>query len=958
MTIDPTPPCSGAPSCARRLILRIRCGWIAIVLSLLTVLSSADDALQGKESNLRQEETNLRQETEFFEKRIRPVLVEHCYDCHSAEGSIKGGLRLDTREGILTGGDSGAAMVVGDPESSLLLKAIRYENLDLQMPPKNRLPEQTVKFFEQWIRRGAHDPRSMDENAEPAATKTTGMTLDEGRSFWSFQPVADPPIPEVSDPSLVGNPIDAFVLHRLESEGMTYAPLADKGTLIRRVTQNLIGLPPTPEEIEEFVSDTSPTAYDKLIERLLNSPHYGVRWGRHWLDVARYADSNGLDENLGYGQAWRYRDYVVDAFNNDKPFDRFVVEQIAGDLIPDANRESKTATGFLALGAKVLAEPDRQKLEMDIIDEQLDTLGKAFLGMTFGCVRCHDHKFDPIKQSDYYALAAIFRSTKTLGETNTGAIKHWYEHSFATDSERSRLKEIDAQVAAKKKAAANFKNAEIAKIRNAARAQAADYLAEAARFDVATPLTTVAAIAESLGLHPRILHHCRMHIEFHRDDPFFHAWYRHAANGNVEAIREEYQRLFESAEAALAEAKQKNPKATAPADPTLRAARAALMDTAGFLAVPSKEAFAFDPSALAEYYRLMEEARQFESAAADETSAMGVTDGEITPTLPIHIRGSYKNLGDPVARDFPEVMRVSSVRPVFPAGQSGRLELARWMADTRNPLTARVIANRIWGWHFGQPLVQTTENFGKLGDRPSHPELLDWLSRKLMENGWSVKDLHRLILKSRLYQLRSTHPLDSQYSQVDPENRLLWKANLRRLEAEQIRDSILAVSGRLDRTIGGKTLPLRNRQFVFNHTSEDHTKYDSVRRGLYLPVIRNNLYSFFQQFDYPDPTMPTGARSTTVIAPQNLLLMNDRLVMDSADAFARAVLLQSSDDAKRIDAAYLQALGRKPTDRERERATAFLSGATESGEAGAASQRAWSLLCQSLLACNEFIYLR
>lgn len=902
-------------------------------------------------------------DVEFFEKQVRPLLVEHCYQCHSGEARIKGGLRLDTRAGILAGGDSGAVLVSGDPEASLLITAIRYQDQDLQMPPKNRLPADAVSALEKWVADGAKDPRVSTVETTPSPGSALGMSVDEGKSFWAFQPVGDPAVPEVSDPSRIHNPIDAFVVARLEENNLTLAPPADKTTLIRRVTQDMIGLPPTADEVDAFLADESPDAFEKVVERLLNSPQYGVRWGRHWLDVARYADSNGLDENLGYGQAWRYRDYVVDAFNHDKPFHLFLIEQIAGDLLPDATQESRTATGFLALGAKVLAEPDRQKLEMDIIDEQLDTLGKAFLGMTFGCVRCHDHKFDPIKQSDYYALAAIFKSTKTLGDTNEGAIKHWFEHSFASDAETERLKQIDAQIAEKKQAAASFKNASIAKIREAARAQAADYLAEAARFDVATPLTTVAAIAQPLSLHPRILHHCRMHLEYHRDDPLFAYWYQHAGNGEagsgeIESIREHYRDLFARAQSAFEEAQTQDPKTNELADPVLAAARSALLDVSGFLAVPAKEAFAFDPETLAEYYRLMDVAREFESQAADETAAMGVGEGDVIASLPIHIRGSYKNLGEPVARDFPKVMRISTVRPVFPSGRSGRLQLASWMADTRHPLTARVIVNRIWGWHFGAGLVRTTENFGKLGGRPSHPQLLDWLARNFMAGGWSIKDLHRLILLSSTYQQASSHPQGEAYALVDPENRLHWKANLRRLEAEQIRDSILAVSGRLDQRLGGKTLPLRNRQFVFNHTSEDHTKYDSVRRAIYLPIIRNNLYSFFSQFDYPDPTMPTGSRNATVIAPQNLLMMNYDLILESADAFAAAILREPLGDDKRVQAAYRRAFGRDPSAAESERALQFVTEIAATIDGTDRQQQAWSLFCQSLLASNEFIYLR
>ena len=895
----------------------------------------------------------------FFEREIRPALIQYCYDCHSAEQRVKGGLQLDSHAAVRRGGDSGTVIVPGKPQESLLIEAIRYKNLDLQMPPRSPMPDRVIAAFEKWIADGAIDPRKGNAKADPARNQM-GMSIEEGRQFWAFRPIESHPVPATKFTARVQSPIDAFVFAKLEQNELSPAPPADKLTLIRRLTQNLIGLPPTPEDIEAYLSDETPEATDRLIERLLNSPHYGVRFGRHWLDVARYADSNGLDENLGYGQAWRYRDYVVNAFNNDKPYDQFLIEQIAGDLIPGADRETKTATGFLALGAKVLAEPDRRKLEMDIIDEQLDTLGKAFLGMTLGCVRCHDHKFDPIKQSDYYALAAIFKSTKTLGDTNQGAIKHWFEHSFADQKERERLKQVEAEISKRKSAASKFKTAEIAKIRSAARESAADYLAAAALFDITASLSEVATIAKPRNLHPRILHHCRTHLEFNREQPLFQTWHDLIADGRESKIREHYQDLFERAERALADKKKQEPKATAVDDPLLNAARTARLDPSGFLAVPAKESHAFDAKTLQEYYRLMDEARAFESTAMDETAAMGVGEGVVVDRFPIHIRGSYKNHGAEVERDFPAVMRLTQVRPVFPSGGSGRLELARWMADTRHPLTARVIVNRVWGWHFGSSLVQTTENFGKLGDRPSHPKLLDWLAHRFMADGWSIKKLNRLILKSSVYQMASRHPDQQRCASIDPQNRFHWRADLRRLEAEQIRDSILAVSGRLDPTLGGKTLPLRNRQFVFNHTSEDHTKYDSLRRAIYLPVIRNNLYPFFQQFDYPDPTMPSGSRASTVIAPQNLLLMNDQLVMDSADALAEQISEHSMDELRCLSEAYQRVLGRQPTSFETDRAFRFLTEITSIGRSDERPnrQRAWSLLCQSLFASNEFMYLR
>ncbi len=883
---------------------------------------------------------------DFFEKEIRPVLVEHCYQCHSASGKTKGGLRLDSRENLARGGDSGAAIIKGDTGASLLIQAIRYHDKKLQMPPKNRLDDREIQALEKWVTMGAPDPRESDPETSP---EPSGMSLEEGKKFWSFQPVEVATVPKNGATS----PIDAFIQARLQSQNLSPAPPADRRTLIRRVTQNLIGLPPTPEEIDQFLEDKSADAYHKLVERLLASPHYGVRWGRHWLDVARYADSNGLDENLGFGQAWRYRDYVVDSFNRDKPFDQFLIEQIAGDLVTGATQESVTGTGFLQLGPKILAEPDLAKLSMDIIDEQMDTFGKVFLGMTFGCVRCHDHKFDPVSQADYYSLAAIFKSTLTFHPADAG-IKKWHEHSLATEAELVKYKEVEKQIAAKNKIATDFKNQEIAKLRNNARAKAVEYLVAAKQIDVMTPLPIIEQAAAPNGLHARMLHHCRTHLAFHRDDPVFEPWHRF---NDGDSIRNHYAPIFEKVRQAL----KKDPKAKIPDDPMAESARLALLDDSGFLSVPSVESLAFDEKTLAQYHRLLEEARSFEINSPDEPSVMSVCDGKVEPELAIHIRGSHLNLGEKVSRNFPAVMRWDQNNPNFPKEKSGRLELATWLANPHHSLTARVIVNRIWAWHFGAGLVTTTENFGVTGARPSHPALLDWLANYFVESGWSIKALHRLILNSKTYQQASLHPNESAQQLIDPENRLLWKANLRRLEVEQIRDGILAVSGRLDKSLGGKTLPLRNRQFVFNHTSEDHTTYHSLRRAIYLPVIRNHLYPMFEQFDYPDPTMPTGQRNETVIAPQALVMMNDDLVMDSSTALAHRIMAVAPGVPGQIDQAYHQILGRAPTEHESQRIQHFfadLTGYNDSSNRVQSEENAWALICQSLLAGNEFIYLR
>ena len=927
---------------------------------------------------------------EFFEKQVRPVLINRCYECHSTAKKTKGGLALDSKEATLRGGDSGVAIVPGSPEKSKLVEAIRYGNRDLQMPPKGQLPATEVKVLEEWIRLGAPDPRTGPVSAAVVTTKSARVIdVNEGRKFWSFRPVENPPVPRVRDENAawIKTPVDAFILARLEEKGLKPAPPADKRTLIRRATFDLTGLPPTPAEIDAFVADTSPDAFQHVVERLLHSPAYGERWGRHWLDVARYADSNGMDENVAFGNAWRYRDYVVNAFNNDKPYDQFLIEQLAGDLLPieagAAKVEALTATGFLAIGARVLAEPDVRKLEMDIIDEQIDTLGKAFLGMTFGCCRCHDHKFDPVPTADYYAMAAIFRSTKSLSPEKMGAIKFWYEHSLATPAELEAKKEFEKKVAAKKAEVTSFTTKARNDLKAELQSKAADYLAAAALLDADATFAEVEKLAAARGLRARYLLTCRQYLAKNTEHPVFAKWQEFAAAGKTEELRSHYQSLFalatDAARTAKAAVPAKEPaikdapkskkeakaaKTAEPAytiaDPKLAAADATLNDIAGFLAIPDKEEHAFDAATFAKIEAMNDAVMKLEDRTPDPAALMGVADGNVTRTLPIHIRGSYLTLGKEIERGFPEVMRVSLARPLLPAKQSGRLELARWMASGEHPLTARVMANRIWRWHFGKGIVSTTDNFGILGDKPSHPELLDWLARCFVEQGWSVKEMHRLIMRSAVYQQASS-PADGSLltsaTTVDPENRLLSRFNIQRLEAEEIRDAMLSVAGTLSKKIGGKTIPLRNREFVFNHTSKDHTTYESPRRALYLPIIRNHLYDMLEQFDYPDPTMPTGSRNSTVVAPQALIMLNAPVVMDAGTATAKRLLGEAhGNDESKIDHLFVLLYGRPPSLTENKRAIGFLNHLTqeESGD----RERALALLCQTYMAANEFMYLR
>jgi len=810
-----------------------------------------------------------REHLDFFEKKVRPVLVERCYECHSAAAKKnKGGLTLDTREGLLKGGDTGPALVAGDPEKSRLIEAVRYKNRDLQMPPKSPLSPDQVRDLEQWVKLGAPDPRT-EAVAQTSARRA--LTVEEGRQFWAFQPLANPTVPKVGNrQSAITNPIDAFINAKLAEKKLSAAAPADRRSLIRRATFDLTGLPPTPEEVDAFLADKSPDAFAKVVDRLLASTAYGERWGRHWLDVARYADSNGLDENVAFGNAWRYRDYVVNSFNADKPYNRFVQEQLAGDLLPAESmpqrHEQLTALGFLSIGPKLLAEPDKVKLEMDMIDEQIETLGRAFLGMTFGCARCHDHKFDPVPTADYYALAAIFKSTRTMDDLKT--IAKWHEPEVATPAERAMVEAHQKKVADQK-----------------------------------------AAIAKLVAT-----------------------------------------------------------------------ANKSLVTDKGLKEVPKNPESQYPTNVVAELKQLREALTKLEKDAPELPSTMGVTDAtNVVKAMPVHIRGSHLTLGQPIPRGFPQVMQVASLRAEMPATQSGRLELARWLASAEHPLTARVMVNRIWRWHFGQGLVASTDNFGVLGERPSHPELLDWLARKFIAEGWSVKAMHRLIMASAAYQRGSQYSVSSvQYSVggkpaarvtenwklntehssraalTDPENKLLSHFPLRRLEAEAVRDSVLFLAGALDRTMGGKTIPVKNREFFFNHTSKDATTYDSPRRALYLPVVRNNVYDLFEQFDFPDPAVPNGNRNATVVAPQALLMLNSDLVAKSAEKFATALLATARDDVRRIELAYLRAYARPPTAKELARARKFLA---DFKPDSAASPSAWGVLCQSLLAANEFIYL-
>ncbi len=704
---------------------------------------------------------------EFFEAKIRPVLVQQCYECHSAKSSkIKGGLLLDTKAGVLAGGDTGPVIVPGKPGESLLIKSLRHQGL--KMPPKNQLHEGIIADFVEWIAMGAPDPR---EGAATKGYKT--MTLAESKNFWAFQPVAKVAVPKTKNTTWARGPIDSLVLASMEAKGLTPSAEATREVLIRRVTFDLIGLPPTLEEIDAFVKDSSANAFEKVVDRLLASPHYGERWGRHWLDLARYAETNGNADNIPFPTAYRYRDYVINAFNTDKAYDRFITEQIAGDLLPIKDKKERdaalTATGFLALTSKPRAQ-NNPDYKHDLIADQIDVASRAVLAMSVMCARCHDHKFDPISTKEYYALAGIFDSSIMLFGNNAG-----------------------------KKGGKAF------------------------------------------GYHE----------------------------------------------------------------------------------------------------------------LSDGGEAMGVRDAVNKVDCNVLIRGDAKSIGEKVTRGFPAVLK-SPTEPTINRSQSGRLELAQWMTARDNPLTARVAANRIWQHLFGQGVVRSPDNFGSLGEKPTHPELLDHLTTRFLDNGWSHKKLIKEILLTKTYQQSSAHH-DANYK-TDPDSMYLWRMPVRRLEAEAIRDAVLAVSGKLNRTpMKGSMIgsaPAKKKAIGGAEESTHRGVYQAMLRGRPLPEI-------LALFDIANPNLVVAQREVTTVPAQALFMMNSPFATEQAKYFAWRVLENKTlDEAGRVELAYRMALGRSATESERQRAIDFLQAARMSQGTVGSDVSPWIGFCQTLFATAEFRYLQ
>jgi Protein of unknown function (DUF1553)/Protein of unknown function (DUF1549)/Planctomycete cytochrome C len=791
---------------------------------------------------------------EFFEKQIRPILVHNCYECHSGDPKkAKGKFVLDTRAGLRKGGQSGSVITPGDPNQSLLIEAVRYESLE--MPPTQKLPDELIEKLVQWVEMGAPDPRS-------AHGTRRKIDFAEARKYWAFRrPKAVAP-PSVKDSAWPATDIDRFIRARQEAEGLHPVADADPVTWIRRVTFDLTGLPPAPQEIDSFLNDKSLDASAAVVERLLMSPRFGECWGRHWLDVVRYGESTGKERNLPYRYAWRYRNWVIDALNNDKPYDRFVLEQLAGDLLHYENaaerNESLVATGFLALGPKSVVENEEQ-YRYDVIDDQIDVTSRAFLAMTVACARCHDHKYDPIPTTDYYALAGIFRSTDTMAGIKPG-------RKVATEIKLLALSEPRGR-------------------RQAASGGDDDRLEKAAVLEKQLDhLQTLVKPPAQTKKPPR---HGRSRAA------------RAAAKlrvDNMKKAREEIKALEEQLDA--------------------------------IEAVP----------------------------LTTQELAMGVREG-IAGNSHVLNHGELKEKGPEVPRDVLTVLKTSPTRIDW--HHSGRLELARWIASADNPLTARVFVNRIWQHLFGQGLVSTVDNFGALGEEPSNPQLLDALAVEFVrDQQWSVKKLIRSIVLSRVYRLASTH--DAENYSSDPSNKFLWRMTPRRLDAEEIRDAMLAASGALDleRPTSPSVLQLDNKIIQGGKALQDVRKPTNVR-SVYLPILRGLVPDVLQVFDAADPNLIVGQRDVTTVAPQALFMMNNPFVIFQADRMARRVLSQKDlTQDGRIALAYRLALGRPPDEREKSAVKRYLADYRHALETanpkGNVYQAVWASLCQTLFASGEF----
>jgi hypothetical protein len=920
-----------------------------------------------------------RERLDFFETKIRPVLVQHCYECHAADSKmLRGGLLVDSRQGLLEGGESGPAVVPGNLEESLLISALRHD--DFEMPPQGKLPQAIIADFEKWIIAGAADPR----HATSEVAKPNLIDVEAGRKHWAYQPLRTPAIPKVKNTSWPNNDIDRFVHAALESARLQPGPDAKKIVLVRRLYFDLIGLPPLPEQITQFIHDKSPLAYENLVDRLLASPRFGERWGRHWLDVSRFAESMSLRGKL-LKHAWRYRDYVIESFNADQPFDQFLTQQLAGDLLEassvDAQRQNLIATTFLVMGDSLLENQNKSQLDMDVVDEQLDVIGKALLAQTITCARCHDHKFDPIPTSDYYAMAGILKNVQGLKHSNV-----------------STSMEIPLPITEEAKRASEIYNLSVGKLQNEIKAlklketdlpplQAKDLpgiVVDNPEAKVTGRWSKSSGVPNHVGSEylfsatqgSKVIYPADFPAEGRYEVRITVAQHANRApkalvtvlhkNGN-ESFRIDQRKapgsfnkdrsdgyfqslgffefpsgLWDAVEisvkggggAVVADAVQFLPVAN-----DTKVTTPLISQTVKILSPAERQTLKTRISKLtAELSTLQKDkpVREMVNSAVEKKKPMD---------LKIHIRGSIDHLGAIAPRGVLQVANYGPP-PEMPTNSSGRLELAHWIVDPNNPLTSRVMANRVWHWLIGAGLVRTVDNFGTTGESPSHPELLDYLAVQFVQQGWSVKKLTRAIVLSRTYRLSSSR--DEQ--QKDPENRLLAHMNRRRLDAESLRDTMLAVGGTLELEMGGATFPA-------SLTTDVGFRFQEPRRSVYVPVFRSSLPELFEVFDFANPSLVTGRRDVSTVAPQALFMMNHVFVRTQARLTAERLLSETHlTAANRIDHAYLRILGRHATQTEVSLSQQFLKSVTDTTEKHEID--AWTQMVQAMFLTIEFRYIR
>jgi cytochrome c553 len=884
-------------------------------------------------SGVRQTAAPTQAGVEFFEKKIRPVLTESCYGCHSAQAKKpQGGLRLDSRDAMLKGGASGqAAVVPGDPDRSLLIRAIRYTDAKLQMPYAGKLPDHVIKDFEEWVRVGAPDPRTA---APAAAANWSPYDFNEAKRFWSFRPVRDRQPPRVKSAAWARTPVDNFILAKLEEKSLKPAADADRLTLLRRATFDLTGLPPTPREVDEFLSDKSPNAFEKVVDRLLAGPAYGEKWGRHWLDLVRYADTAGDNSDFPVPSAYKYRDYVIKSFNEDKPYDRFIKEQIAGDILaghrglrvdgklPDeeedeveipgaakmspqeaekAKHEKIIATGYLALSRRFGSRNREFNLT---IDDTIDNVGKAFLGLSTSCARCHDHKFDPIPQQDYYALYGIFNSSR-----------------YAFPGQEIYPRPADFVALAPDKEAERFYK----------------YQRELSEID-----DRIEFLKVERGVAAR-------------NKKLKEAQAKQAAQGGETGAPDAKIKNNETGTAAKNDAKDAA-KDAAKNDADEHARRPADYDRDSNNSAQAQKSTRLPEEVDAEMVRVRARLAELHERPVRVEKAFAVVEG-FAQNARVHRKGDPKNLGDEVPRGFLTILGGQKL----PAGYkgSGRELLADWIADEQNPLTARVMVNRIWQYHFGKGLVKTPNDFGARGEKPTHPELLDYLAARFIEGGWSVKKMHRLLMLSHTYQLSSAD--DALSAGVDVANTWLWRFNKRRLAAEEIRDAMLAVSGALDRTPGGEHPFPPEKDWRFSQHKPFVAAYEHNRRSVYLMQQRIRPHPQLSIFDGADTNAATAERTPSTTPLQALFMMNSPFVHEQADHFAVRVGMAYADDAKRIDYAYRLAFGRAPSPTEIRKGLEYLRNLRPAltaikVEAEAQTRAALASYLRVLLSSSEFVF--